>query len=49
MRPWEVFPYVVASLELLAALVYCGYHNWRFAIIWAGVGIANLAFAGAKP
>lgn len=45
----QVFPYAVAVLELGAAAVYAYHHNWRFAIIWCGVGIANLAFAGAKP
>ena len=43
------FPYVVAGLELCAAAVYVYYGNWRFAIVWAGVGIANVAFAGARP
>ena len=46
---WQWFPYAVSALELCAAGVYCYYHNWRFAIVWAGVGIANAAFAGTKP
>ena len=46
---WQVFPYAVAALELAAAAVYVVYGNWRFAIVWAGVGIANFAFAGARP
>lgn len=45
---WQVFPYTVSLLELLAAAVYVYYHNWRLAIIWAGVGIANVAFSGIK-
>ncbi len=44
-----IFPYAVAILELGAAAVFTYKHNWRFAIIWFGVGVANFAFAGAKP
>lgn len=48
MHVWEVFPYAVASLELCAAAVHCYYGNYRVAIVWFGVGIANLAFAEMK-
>ena len=44
-----IFPYAIAVLELCAAVVYAMNGNWRFAIVWAGVGIANIAFAGATP
>lgn len=45
----QVFPYLVGTLEIMAAIVYAYHHNWRFAIVWLGVGIANFAFAGARP
>jgi hypothetical protein len=45
----QVFPLTIAALELCAGAVYAYNHHWRFAIIWACVGVANLAFAGAKP
>lgn len=44
----QIFPYAVAVLELAAAVVYGAHHDWRLTIVWAGVGIANLAFAGIK-
>lgn len=48
MPLWQVFPYAVAAFELAAAAVYICYCEWRLAIIWAGVGIANVAFAGIR-
>lgn len=42
------FPYAVAGLELAAGLVYGFHREWRLAIVWVGVGIANVAFAGIK-
>ena len=48
MRPYHYLPYAVAILELGAGAVYCCYQEWRLAIIWLGVGIANAAFAGIK-
>jgi hypothetical protein len=45
---WQIFPYAVAVLELCAAAVYVYYGEWRLVIIWTGVGIANMAFAGVK-
>lgn len=45
---WQIFPLAVAALELCAAVVYVYYRDWRLAIIWCGVGIANMAFAGMK-
>lgn len=42
---WQIFPYAVAVMELMAAIVHLAYGNYRVALIWAGVGIANLAFA----
>lgn len=45
MPLWQIFPYTIAVLEILAAIVHCTYGNYRVAIIWAGVGIASLAFA----
>jgi hypothetical protein len=44
--PFRVFPYLVAGGELTAGVVYAYYGEWRLAIVWIGVGIANLAFAG---
>lgn len=44
----HLFPYAVAVLELGAAVVYGWHGEWRLRIVWAGVGIANLAFAGLK-
>lgn len=44
----QVFPYAVAVLELVAGAVYLYHHEWRLAIVWFGVGVANLAFAGIK-
>jgi hypothetical protein len=43
-----VFPYCVAVLEGAAALVYLYHHQWRLAIVWAGVSVANFAFAGVR-
>ena len=45
---WQIFPYLVAALQLCAAIVYCYYAEWRLAIVWAGVAVANLALAGIK-
>lgn len=45
---WQVFPFAVAVLEMGAAAVYGYYGNWRLAIVWAGVSVANFAFAGVK-
>lgn len=42
---WQIFPYAVAVLEISAAIVHAYYGNWRVAIIWFGVGVANFAFA----
>jgi hypothetical protein len=44
----QVFPYTVATLELAAGAVYLAHREWRLAIVWFGVGIANMAFAGIK-
>lgn len=44
----QVFPYTVAVLELVAGVVYLAHQEWRLAMVWAGVGVANLAFAGIK-
>ena len=49
MKPYHYLPYMVAVLELGAGAVYCLYREWRLAIVWIGVGIANWAFAGIKP
>lgn len=48
MAVWQFFPYTVAVLELCAGGVYVYYRDWRLAIVWTAVGIANLAFAGIK-
>lgn len=48
MAVWQVFPYAVSVLEICAGLVYCYYRDWRLAIVWIAVGIANAAFAGVK-
>ena len=48
MKPYHYLPYAVAVLELGAGAVYMLYQEWRLAIIWLGVGIANAAFAGIK-
>lgn len=42
------FPYAVAALELCAGAVYLYHREWRLAIVWAGVSVANFAFAGIK-
>jgi hypothetical protein len=42
------FPYLIAVLEIVAGGVYLYHREWRLAIVWASVGIANLAFAGIK-
>lgn len=44
----QIFPYGVAALELTAGAVYLYHHEWRLAIVWFAVGIANAAFAGIK-
>lgn len=43
-----MFPYAVVALELLAGFVYLYHKEWRLAVVWVGVGIANFAFAGIK-
>ncbi len=48
MAPWQIFPYLVAVLELAAGIVYIFYKDWRLAAVWVCVGIANFAFAGIK-
>ena len=48
MKPYHYLPYAVAILELGAGVVYLLYQEWRLAIIWLGVGVANAAFAGIK-
>ena len=48
MTVTQIFPYLIAVLELAAAIVYSWHHEWRLAVVWAGVGVANLAFAGIK-
>lgn len=48
MPLWQIFPYLVALGELTAGVIYAYYGEWRLAIIWLGVGIANGAFAGIK-
>jgi hypothetical protein len=42
------FPYAVAVLELAAGGVYLWHREWRLAIVWFGVGLANVAFAGVR-
>jgi len=44
----QVFPYAVAVLELAAGVVYLFHAEWRLAIVWVAVGVANMAFAGIK-
>ena len=48
MIPIQFFPYSVAALEAAAGLVYLWHHEWRLAIVWFGVAVANGAFAGIK-
>jgi hypothetical protein len=48
MIPIQFFPYTVAALELAAGAVYLAHREWRLAIVWLAVGVANLAFAGVK-
>lgn len=45
---WQIFPYAVAALELCAGVIHLYFRNYRAAIVWFGVGIANLAFAEMK-
>ena len=42
----QFFPYLVSVLGLAAGVVYLWHREWRLAIVWIGVGIANAAFAG---
>ena len=44
----RVFPYTIAGMEIIAAAIYLYHREWRLAIVWLGVGIANAAFAGIK-
>ncbi len=44
----QYLPYAVAVLEAGASLVYLCHAEWRLAIVWAGVSIANFAFAGIR-
>ena len=48
MIPVSFFPYTLAALELSAAIVYAVKGDYRLAIVWAGVGVSNAAFAGIK-
>lgn len=48
MPIWQIFPYTVAVLEVLAAAVYVWHKDWRLAIVWGAVGVANFAFAGVR-
>lgn len=43
-----VFIYATAGLELSAALTYVAQGHYRLAIVWAGVAVSNLAFAGVR-
>ena len=43
-----LFPYAVAALQLCAGLVFLYRHEWRFAIVWLSLAIANAAFAGMR-
>ncbi len=42
----QIFPYTVAVLELCAGAVYGWKGDYRLAVVWIAVGIANAAFAG---
>lgn len=44
----QFFPYAVCILEALAGIVYLYHHEWRLAIVWIGVAVANGAFAGIR-
>lgn len=44
----RLFPYMIAGLELIAAVVYFYYTEWRVGLVWLLVGAANFAFAGIK-
>lgn len=48
MRVEQIFPYLIAVLEIVAGAVYIYKDGYRFGLIWFCVGVANLAFAGAK-
>ena len=44
----QVLPYLVSALELGAGIVYLWHKDYRLAIVWVAVGVANAAFAGIK-
>ena len=44
----QMAPYAVAVMEAIAGIVYLYHHEWRLAIVWVGVSIANGAFAGIR-
>ena len=48
MTVMRFFPYAVAALEIAAGIVYACNREWRLAIVWFLVGLANVAFAGIK-
>ncbi len=44
----QMAPYAVAVMEAVAGAVYLYHHEWRLSIVWFGVAIANMAFAGIR-
>lgn len=44
----RILPYLIAALQAGASLVYLIKGEWRLAIIWIGVGVANMALAGIR-
>lgn len=46
--PVWLFPALVAVLQTLAGLVYAWQSNYRLAILWFAVAVANFSLLGAK-
>jgi hypothetical protein len=44
----QIFVYTIAFLELAAGIAYYFQGNTRMAIVWASVGLGNVAMGGIK-
>lgn len=44
----NVFPYLVVTLQGCAGGVYVWQGQWRNAVVWVSVAVANFALAGLK-
>lgn len=43
-----IIPYLVATLQVGAGLVYLVHQEWRLSIIWLSVSVASFATAGLR-